>query len=193
MTERSLPLVVVVGGAPGTGKTTLASPLATALELPLLSKDLIKENLMDSFGVTDIATSHKIGVAGWKLLYQVADWLLDAGMGFVIEGNFEVARAGEPLRRIAHRSRAVQINCQCPDSLSQERYERRATAVDRHPGHMDAARIQRGARPTADFGPLDLGIPMLVVDTTASCPHRSRTSLRFVRGQGTSVRSGRHA
>ena len=163
--EGSLPLVVMVGGAPGTGKTTLASRLANALELPLLSKDLVKESLMDSFGVPDIAMSQRIGGAGWELLFLVAAWLLDARVGFVIEGNFEV-RAAKPLRRIADRSRAVQINCQCSDSLSQERYERRATAADRHPGHMDAARIQRGRRPASDFGPLDLGIPMLVVDTT---------------------------
>ncbi len=163
--EGDLPLVVIVGGAPGTGKTTLALPLANALELPLLSKDLIKESLMDAFGVADIAMSQRIGGAGWKLLYLIAAWLLDARVGFVTEGNFETG-AAEPLRRIAHHSRAVQISCQCSDSLSQERYERRATAADRHPGHMDIARIRRGRRRTSDFGPLDLGIPMLVVDTT---------------------------
>ncbi len=178
VTAGDLPLVVIVGGAPGTGKTTLAPALANVLELPLLSKDLIKESLMDSFGVTDIDMSQRIGLAGWRLLYQVAGWLLDAGVGFVIEGNFEVARAEGALGRIAHRSRAVQINCQCADSLSQERYERRATAADRHPGHMDAA---RGPRPASDFGPLDLGIPMLVVDTTDDYHPALTDILAFVR------------
>ena len=73
MTAPSHPLVVVVGGAPGTGKTTLAAPLAKALELPFLSKDLIKETLMDSLGASDLPTSQRVGAAGWELLYRVAE------------------------------------------------------------------------------------------------------------------------
>jgi adenylate kinase family enzyme len=40
--------VVLVSGAPGADKTTLAVPLAAALGLPLLSKDQIKETLFDA-------------------------------------------------------------------------------------------------------------------------------------------------
>ncbi len=161
----SRPLIVIVGGAPGTGKTTLAVPLAKTLELTLLSKDLIKESLMDSLGASDLATSQRIGSATWELLYRVAGWLLDVGVGSVIEGNFG-ARAREPLTRLTSRSRAVQISCRCADSLSQERYARRSVAPDRHPGHMDEVRIERGQLATSTFGPLDLGIPTLTVDTT---------------------------
>jgi adenylate kinase family enzyme len=40
--------VVLVSGAPGSGKTTIAVPLAAELGLPLLSKDIIKEQLFDA-------------------------------------------------------------------------------------------------------------------------------------------------
>lgn len=40
--------IVLVSGAPGAGKTTIAQPLAEALGFPLLSKDHIKETLYDS-------------------------------------------------------------------------------------------------------------------------------------------------
>ena len=38
-------LMVLVTGAPGSGKTTLAGPLATELGFALLAKDRIKESL----------------------------------------------------------------------------------------------------------------------------------------------------
>jgi adenylate kinase family enzyme len=42
--------VVLVSGAPGAGKTTLASALAPALGFPLIAKDHIKETLVDVLG-----------------------------------------------------------------------------------------------------------------------------------------------
>ena len=175
------PRVVILGGAPATGKTTLAAPLAQSLQVPLLAKDLIKERLLDSFSATDLAASQRVGGAGWELLFLIATWLLDARVGFVIEGNFE-ARATDHLRQIAKRAQAVQVICQCSDQLSQERYERRASAPDRHPGHMDTARIQRGQRPVSDFGPFDLGVPTLIVDTTSDYLPPLTDIVAFARG-----------
>ena len=175
-----LPAVVVVGGAPATGKTTLALPLARALELPLLSKDLMKESLMDSFGVGDLSASQRIGGASWELLFLVAGWLSDARTGFILEGNFE-RTATERLRAIAVRSRMVQITCRCSDAVRQDRYEQRSHAPNRHPGHMDGPRIARGQRPSTDFGPFELGVPTLVVDTTDDPAPAFPDVLAFVR------------
>lgn len=43
--------LVLVTGAPGAGKTTLAGPLAAALGLPLIGKDVVKETLYDALPV----------------------------------------------------------------------------------------------------------------------------------------------
>jgi predicted kinase len=42
--------LVYVSGAPGSGKTSLAVPLAAELGYPLLAKDRIKETLHDALG-----------------------------------------------------------------------------------------------------------------------------------------------
>jgi predicted kinase len=67
--------VVVVSGAPGAGKSTLAVPLAHALGFPLLSKDVIKESLFDSVGQVDadaLASSRRLGGATMELLWRLA-------------------------------------------------------------------------------------------------------------------------
>ena len=64
---------VVVAGWPGSGKSTLAAGLATELGLPLLSKDEIKEALMDGVGRPEtVAQSRQLGRAAVLAMLRVA-------------------------------------------------------------------------------------------------------------------------
>jgi adenylylsulfate kinase-like enzyme len=62
--------LVYVSGAPGSGKTSLAAPLATELGYALLTKDRIKETLHNAFGAPqpDRAWSRRLGGAAMELL-----------------------------------------------------------------------------------------------------------------------------
>ena len=161
------PRVVVVGGAPGAGKTVLAERLSGSLGLPLLAKDRIKESLMEALGVPDLPTQRRIGNAAYRVLYQVANALLDSGIGCVIESNFVAGQSEAELRTIVRRGRSVQMVCVCDEALRRIRYERRARSGGRHPGHLDEAVLTEwAARPAHLHGPLDLEVPVLVVDTS---------------------------
>lgn len=162
----AIPSLVVVGGAPGSGKTTLATRLSRELNLPLLTKDRIKESLMESLGVADLRANQQIGAAAYDLLFEVTGWLLEAGSGCVIESNFVAGGSEASLGALVQRAAAVQIHCVVDEQIRRSRYEDRARTGERHPGHLDDAVLREwAARPARRHGPLSLDTPMLVVDT----------------------------
>src|SRR5438552_4231834 len=81
--------IVIVTGAPCTGKTTLGKRLADDLQLPFLSKDRIKETLFDTLGWSDREWSRKLGAATMEVLYSFMETELAAGRSFLVECNFK--------------------------------------------------------------------------------------------------------
>jgi predicted kinase len=134
MTDRALPLLAIVTGAPGSGKTTVARALATELNLPLPAKDDIKEALYDALGAGDREWSRKLGSATYEVLFAVARRFLDSGTSCILESNFAEA---SPLHALPP-ARVVQIFCVAPTEVILQRYARRA----RHPGHLDGEVIE---------------------------------------------------
>ena len=127
--------LVVVSGAPGAGKSTLAVPLAAGLGLPLLSKDVIKETLFDGLGHVDadgLASSRRLGAAAMELL-----WRLAVGCpSVVIEANFRSRSPYERERLRALSPRPVEVYCRVPADLAAERYAARGARPDHHPVHV---------------------------------------------------------
>jgi len=169
---RPLPLAVVVGGAPGSGKTTLARRLGEALALPVLTKDDFKESLYETVGAPDQAASVVLGRAAMHLLYGTGARLLEAGVGVVLESNFYRGLAEPDLAPLLDRARAVQLLCGGDPETIVRRYVERAARGERHPGHFDSDRVPRLRELLAGgaFEPLALGVPVLRVDTTTPPP-----------------------
>jgi len=83
---------MLIGGLPGTGKSTLARLLAHRYELPLICKDTIKEPLFDLIGAADRAGSRRLSDASFAAMFALARDCLRAGSDLILEGNF---RPGE--------------------------------------------------------------------------------------------------
>ena len=122
--------LVYVSGAPGSGKTSLAVPLAAELGYPLLAKDRIKETLHDAFGApeSELAWSRRLGGAAMELLWALA---ADAP-AVVIEANFRPHSGYETAKLSALAARPVEVYCACPPELAVQRYNARVT----HPVHV---------------------------------------------------------
>lgn len=151
---------IMVSGAPGAGKTTLAVTLAASLSLPLFSKDLIKETLADTLGgpTADLGYSRRLGAAAMEVLWRLARHAPAA----VIEANFRPRSEYERRHLEALNGRLVEVYCDCPSSEVARRFAERAASA--HPAHPLA---ELPPELLAEYdGPVGLGV-VIRVDTTA--------------------------
>jgi len=156
--------LVIVGGAPATGKTTLARALGVSLGLPVITKDDVKEALAAPFPTGDRDWSRQLGAAAYGALFAVAELILAAGHGLVLESNFRAGVSDAPLLALAGLAPTVVIVCRTPDALRRQRFEERA-ARGRHRVHVDIAVLDEWREDDAEFL-IDIGAPRLIVDTT---------------------------
>ena len=144
---------VLVGGWPGSGKTTLSSALAAELGIPHLAKDVVKEALMDSLGApADVEASRRLGRAAVFALLGAAQGCPAA----VIDSTWYPY--AEPLARSLP-GPIVEVRCLVPVEVARERYFGR----DRDQRHLDGLRGEAELW-GEEVAPLGLG-PLLEVDT----------------------------
>ena len=123
--------VVLVSGAPGAGKSAVAGPLSQALGLPLLSKDVIKEQLVETLPVGDpdpLVWSRTVGAAAMELLWVLAR----QPTAVVLEANVRPRSELERQRLLGLGRPVVEVHCSCPSEVAADRFRRRASAGDRH-------------------------------------------------------------
>jgi predicted kinase len=164
------PLLIVITGLPGTGKTTLGRRLAADLTLPFIYKDGIKEILFDQLGWSDRAWSRTLGLATYALLYHFVEIELAARRAFIVESNFHPTHATPRFAALRARYgfRPFQVLCRTEGATLLARYRARTASGERHPGHVDQTVIEelKEQLATGRADPLDLAGPRWEVDTT---------------------------
>lgn len=168
MNRTAQPLLVIVSGAPGAGKSTLGRTISARLGLPFLSKDELKEAIGDELGApSDVPASQRLGLAAYRILYAVTARILESGGGAVVESNFRRGQSETDLRPIVELADARLVHCSADFTRVQARYAERYQRGDRHRVHLDGlrARALGDDLATGRFEPLDLDVPTLVVAT----------------------------
>jgi len=120
-----------VSGLAASGKTSLAEPLARALDVPLTSKDGIKEALFEAVGHGGMTWSKTLSRSADAAMVRIAQDL----DGAVLDNFWYAETVDELLAPIAARP-IVEVFCRCDPQVAYERFRDRV----RHPGHADQER-----------------------------------------------------
>ena len=168
----SKPPLVIVSGAPASGKTTLSRLLADRLPLPLLAKDRLRQIFGDAFNAETREESRRLIAPGFIVYSELISELLRSGVGVVAECNYHRGISEPELRPVAALGTPVIVHCQVSRELSVRRFiERHQLALPERRYGFDGDRIaglERGIPQDAWelAEPVEIGAPVLRVDTT---------------------------
>ena len=161
-------MLVLVNGLPAAGKSTLALRLASMLELPLLSKDVIKETHADVLGsdpppgLTQREWNRTLGIAASQTMWAL---LRDSAPGAVLESSWrsDVRGMVDAGLRQAGVTHAAEVWCEAPLDVLRARFARRWASS--HRIHGAAPDDDEWAEMAQHAEPLGLG-PVLRLDTS---------------------------
>ena len=122
------PKCIIVAGRPGSGKNTLATKLARALWMPLVSRDEIKEGYVNTFGVRHDELGPDANRHATDLFFDVVSHYLEAKISIVIEAAFQ-HQVWEPrISKITELSLPIIVVCSIDDAVAAKRYLERGIA-----------------------------------------------------------------
>lgn len=111
-------MLVVFGGLPGTGKTTIAQLVARRWEATYLQIDLIEQTLRESAGLAD-----DLGEIGYAVAYRLAEANLGLGRTVVADNVNPIRATRRAWRQVAGRAgaRILEVEMICSDAAEHER------------------------------------------------------------------------
>jgi predicted kinase len=187
MNSHDKPPLVIINGAAGAGKSTLAVIVAARLQLPLLEKDTIKEAMADVLGADDRAASYQLGLASLAVMRALAQKYLSLGIGAVLEAPF-YGYAAQDLRPLAVAARAVILQCEADRKTLYSRVRHRA--VERHWVHFDNPHAVEDETPEtwsspdlAATEPPAIDVPILTINTVSGYKPSVEDALAYIREQ----------
>jgi len=180
------PVLVVVSGPMGSGKTTLAHRIARSVGCPAICRDEIKEGMVHTAPGFVAGRGDELTMRTLPVFFGVLELLLRAGVTTVAEATFQdkIWRTGlEPLGEIA---RLHIVHCVVDAEVAFQRSLRRREAdplrrAHADPGPADAAERVRSHRA---FDRLSLDAPWIEVDTTDGYVPGLEEIVAFAGGRG---------
>jgi aminoglycoside phosphotransferase family enzyme/predicted kinase len=164
------PLVVVVRGLMGTGKSTLARALSKKLGLRLFHTDAIRRELFPldckehAYGGGKYCAEHRQRV--YDVLLNRGTEALNSGISVALDGTFLTSRSRAEAAERAQRAGAMLllVECRCPGDVARQRIAERLRADK----DLSEARPDLFVRQRCDEQGNPPGLESVIVDTTTS-------------------------
>jgi len=119
-------MFIVMRGYPGTGKSTIARAIATALHAPLIDRDIIRQVAVDI-----LEDQPRIGRFSYELMFALIREQLRLGLSVVVDTPLTYRITYEQAQELA-RSFGIPmlvVHCQCPPEVQKRRLEGRKGKV----------------------------------------------------------------
>lgn len=135
--------LVIIGGGPGTGKSTLARALADPLAAEVISTDDVRREMLKAGAITGTAGAFNAGLyapanvaAVYDEVLRRADAALSRGGSVILDGTWRDPGQRERARAVAERASCpvVELRCSTPlDEAATRVQTRKATTSDATP------------------------------------------------------------
>lgn len=184
MAASSLPTLVVVSGPPGSGKTTLAHQIASALGCPAISRDEIKEGMVHATPGFVPAPGDELTMRTLPVFFGVLELLLAGGVTTVAEAAFQDHVWRPRLESVRSLARIRIVHCVVDADVAFARAVRRGRDDPLRRAHADAGpgdAAEQHRRHHA-FNRVSVAAPALEVDTTDGCRPGLSQILAFING-----------
>lgn len=170
----TVPLVVVMAGLPGAGKSTLAEIIGGRLSATIVSVDPIEVSILRA----GIGSDQPTGLAAYLVAETMAEQVLLAGHSVVIDAVNAVEPARLQWRDLAARTgaklRVVEAVCS-DEELHRERLAKRSPAIA-------AYAVEQSVEEYSEWKGACAAMPRITLDTAAPLGENVETALAFLEG-----------
>lgn len=134
--------LLIITGAPATGKTTIFETFVENSDVIGISKDTFKELMFDSMGKVDLDLSKKLGIASYNLLFNLIENFASSDKNIIVEANFRPRFDEVTLRELVKKYDidVLQILCEASPETVLTRLKDRKNNGARHDNHFDIGR-----------------------------------------------------
>jgi predicted kinase len=164
-----LPVLVVVSGPAGSGKTTLAHEIARAIGCPAICRDEIKEGMVHNTPNFVAAKGDELTRRTLPVFFGVLDLLIRAGVTTVAEAAFQDRVWRPRLEPFDGLARIRIVHAVVAADVAFQRIQRRKAQNPLRHAHADPACRDAANQVQAHnaFDRVSIDAPWLEVDTTA--------------------------
>lgn len=162
------PLLIIITGSPASGKTTLANILAEKINCPLISRDALKEGLINTLNVVHTQLDKSVDLHANDTFFETIDLLVSKRISVIAEAAFQDKLWKPKLLDLLHKAEIKILICKANLDLIKSRFANRLSnnsGRERYHGDESMAK-ERFIELTKNYVPVNIDAPTMQVDTS---------------------------